>query len=287
MRFSMSRRQMLAGLSSASLLPLTGCSTEKSEPKIGDRFRHGVASGDPDNNSLIIWTRVTSDKPFENVTWEVATDAQFNGAVASGVQTTSRERDFTVKVLVQKLQPGKIYYYRFKVSEEVSDIGRTKTLPEGHVSRLGLAVASCSNFPFGYFNAYETIAKDEQVDLVLHLGDYIYEYADNGWGSDVGKTIGRIHQPANEIVSLDDYRQRHAQYKTDRGSQMMHSAHPLIPIWDDHESTNNPWMEGAQNHQPETEGEWGPRRDASVQAYYEWMPIREPQLGMSRAQYWR
>lgn len=287
MRFPISRRQLLAGVTAASALSVVGCTTENKSRSAASSFQHGVASGDPDHNSLVIWTRVSTDKDFENVSWEVAKDIDFNDIVASGNQTTSAERDFTVKVLVNKLLPGSRYFYRFKTAAGSSMIGRTKTLANGHVSQLGLAVASCSNFPFGYFNAYDAIAKDEQVDLVLHLGDYIYEYAEDGWGGKVGKEIGRVHLPAHEIVSLADYRQRHAQYKTDHGSQHMHAAHPLIPIWDDHETTNNPWMNGAQNHQPETEGDWSNRRSASLQAYYEWMPIREPSIGMSRAQYWR
>jgi len=122
---------------------------------------------------------------------------------------------------------------------------------------------------------------------VLHLGDYIYEYGAEEWGGDVGANLQRLHQPAHEIVSLADYRTRHGQYKSDPQSRAMHAAHPLVAIWDDHESTNNPWMGGAENHQPGQEGPWNPRRDASLQAYFEWMPVREPALGMSRQEYWR
>jgi phosphodiesterase/alkaline phosphatase D-like protein len=148
-------------------------------------------------------------------------------------------------------------------------------------------VVSCSNYPFGYFNVYEAIAKDPKVEWVLHLGDYIYEYPQDGWGAETGKALGREHEPAGETVSLSDYRQRHAQYKADEQSRMMHAAHPLLMIWDDHESANNPWMGGAQNHQSDTEGDWRARRDAALQAYYEWMPIRDPFPGQRATDYWR
>ena len=204
-----------------------------------------------------------------------------------GKFSTNDARDMTVKLVIDKLKPGKTYYYAFKCDGETSVTGRTRTLPEGAVEKLGLAVASCSNYPFGYFNAYEAIALDPAVDVVLHLGDYLYEYGADGYGGEQGAKIGREHVPTTEIVSLDDYRQRHAQYKADPGSRAMHAAHPLIAIWDDHESTNNSWREGAQNHQPETEGDWRQRRAASLKAYYEWMPVRDPAEGMRPEQFWR
>ncbi|MGY8796413.1 MAG: alkaline phosphatase D family protein, partial [Woeseiales bacterium] len=154
------------------------------------------------------------------------------------------------------------------------------------LEQLTIAVATCSNFPFGFFNAYEDIANDASIDVVVHLGDYIYEYSQFGYGGEAGKSIGRMHEPAHEIVSLADYRQRHAQYKSDVGSRAMHARHPLIAIWDDHETANNPWMGGAQNHQAD-EGSWQARRSASMTAYYEWMPIRTPEVGAPRENYWR
>ncbi|UPT62766.1 MAG: alkaline phosphatase D family protein [Hyphomonadaceae bacterium JAD_PAG50586_4] len=185
------------------------------------------------------------------------------------------------------LQPGARYFYRFIARGETSPVGRTRTLPEGNLDRLGIALVSCSNFAFGYFNAYDAIARDADVDFVLHTGDYIYEYGADGWGGEVGAALGRAHAPAHEIVTLADYRARQAQYKRDAGSLAMHAAHPLIVCWDDHESANNPWIGGAQNHQPETEGDWRTRREASVRAYYEWMPIREPGIGRGRNDLWR
>ena len=166
------------------------------------------------------------------------------------------------------------------------DAARTRTLPSGATESLGIALASCSNFAFGYFNAYRAIAEDESIDFVLHTGDYIYEYGADGWGAETAERLGRVHEPAHEIVSLADYRARHAQYKRDPDSQAMHATHPLMCCWDDHESTNNPWSGGAQNHQPE-EGSWNERRDASVRAYYEWMPIREPEGGLRPIDFWR
>lgn len=251
-------------------------------------FRHGVASGDPDATSLIIWTRITTDLPDLEVTWRVAADADFKTVVASGTAATGSERDWTVKALVTGLQPGQVYHYQFDAQGEVSPAGRTRTLPVSGPNKLGIALTSCSNYPFGFFNAYGAIANDDEIDFVLHTGDYIYEYGGaSGWGEDTATIIGRPHDPPHEIVTLQDYRTRHAQYKTDQGSRAMHAAHPLLCCWDDHESANNPWADGAQNHQPDTEGLWETRRAASVQAYYEWMPIREPEAGKSRLDFWR
>ncbi len=255
------------------------------------QFRHGVASGDPDASSLVIWTRVTPaasapDRPL-TVTWRLAPDPAFTGIAATGKAVAGPAADFTVKVLVGGLKPGQTYFYDFTVDGETSPTGRTRTLPTGALDRLGIALASCSNYAYGHFNAYDAIAKDPQVDVVLHTGDYIYEYGAGEWGDDVGTLLGRRHQPPHETVTLADYRQRHAQYKSDRGAQAMHAAHPFVACWDDHESTNNPWMGGAQNHQPDTEGDWATRRAASIQAYFEWMPVREPGPGRSRADFWR
>ena len=256
------------------------------DPERSRLFSHGIASGDPTHDSVLLWTRVAAVGAAE-VGWELALDTDFTQIVQQGSMETSETRDHTVKVIASNLQPGQMYYYRFSMDGVVSEPGRTRTLPTGSLERLGIAIASCSNFPFGYFNAYEVIANDTDIDFVLHLGDYHYEYGAGGWGGDEGAGIGRAHSPGHEIVSLEDYRERHAQYKTDTGSRLMHAAHPFICAWDDHESTNNPWLGGAQNHQPDTEGEWRARRDASLQAYFEWMPVRDPEAGRSRAELWR
>ncbi|HSG91676.1 MAG TPA: alkaline phosphatase D family protein [Pseudomonadales bacterium] len=281
------RRALVRGMAAGALLPWwTGIGTAAAATSAAV-FGHGVASGDPDRDSVVLWTRVTTASSATTVAWQVALDPAFTRIVRSGSTDTDAARDFAVKVLATDLSAGGRYYYRFVCEGVTSMVGRTRTLPAGAVDALGLAVVSCSNFPFGHFNAYDAIARDADVDLVLHLGDYLYEYAADSWGSDVGARIGRLHVPAGEIVSLDDYRTRHAQYRTDPASILMHAAHPLIAIWDDHESTNNPWTGGAQNHQPDTEGDWPSRRDSSVQAYYEWMPVREVPPGADRAARWR
>ncbi len=279
----LSRRTTLAALSAtAALAALPARGAAPGDPV----FRHGVASGDPDATSVVLWTRVTATGPVE-VTWELASDARFTRIVRSGTFATGPDRDFTVKPLAEGLAPGGRYFYRFRLGGAVSPVGQTRTLPVGALDRLGIALASCSNYAFGYFSAYAAIARDPAVDFVLHTGDYIYEYGADGWGADISRRIGRVHQPAHEIVSLDDYRTRHAQYKTDAGAQAMHAAKPLLACWDDHESANNPWTGGAQNHQPDKEGDWAARRAASIQAYFEWMPVREPVPGRTRMQFWR
>jgi alkaline phosphatase D len=285
-----SRRALLAGLAGGAAimaLPLSALAAAAVNPV----FRHGVASGDPDASSVVLWTRVTATAATP-VAWELAASPDFAKILKSGTVTTGPERDYTVKALATGLPAGGTFYYRFRIGKAVSPVGRTRTLPEGRVDNLGIALASCSNYAFGFFNAYDAIAKDAGIDFVLHTGDYIYEYGGkDGWGETVAAKIGRAHAPAHEIVTLTDYRTRHAQYKTDAGALAMHAHHTLLACWDDHESCNNPWTGGAQNHQPETEGDWATRRDASIRAYYEWMPVREPEWldakGRSRMQFWR
>lgn len=249
------------------------------------RFAHGVASGDPTPDGVVIWTRVSPEKDEGNlpVLFELAEDADFTRIVKSGRSEARMSADWTVKEEVDGLEPGARYFYRFRVGDAVSPVGRTKTLPQGRVERLKLAAMSCSNYPFGYFNAYDLIARDDELDAIIHLGDYIYEYGPVGYGAETGRQLGREHVPAKETVTLADYRQRHAQYKADPASQAMHGAHPLIAIWDDHETTNNAWDGGAENHDPdEGEGDWSVRQTAALQAYYEWMPVREPKPGRLR-----
>lgn len=238
-------------------------------------FRHGVASGDPLGDRVILWTRVTAPgaAPMA-VRWQIAADPGFRRVANEGIVTALPVRDHTVKVDALGLEPGRSYYYRFSTGREESPIGRTRTLPERTVGRLRLGVVSCSNLPFGYFSAYRHLAARHDLDLVLHLGDYLYEYAPDTYGD--GRALGRVHTPAREIVSLDDYRTRHAQYKSDPDLQEAHRQHPWICVWDDHESANNAWRDGAENHDPdEGEGEWSDRRAAAIRAYHEWLPIRE------------
>ena len=277
-----SRRHVVKGLASMPVvmqMPLALSSNKV--------FQHGVASGDPDQQSVVLWTRVTTISAQITVQWELSTDPNFSEVLQRGDVVTNPYRDHTVKVLVSSLKPGQQYWYRFYAEGSYSPVGRTKTLPVGSVDKLAIALVSCSNFAFGYFNAYAAIANNDAVDVVLHTGDYLYEYGADGCGADIARQLGREHSPRHEIVSLADYRQRHAQYKTDNGSQAMHASHPLIALWDDHESANNPWIGGAQNHQPDSEGDWRARRAAAVQAYYEWMPVREPGLTQSPLELWR
>ncbi|MCZ8217716.1 MAG: alkaline phosphatase D family protein, partial [Cyclobacteriaceae bacterium] len=234
-------------------------------------FYHGVASGDPLYDRVIIWTRVTPEDSLEQVLvkWEIAEDPAFASVYKTDSVTTTPARDYTVKVDVDGLKPGRFYYYRFKALGTTSMTGRTKTAAV-QTDSVALAVVSCSNWEFGYFNAYQKIAERE-LDAVVHLGDYIYEYPVGGYGD---TTIGRKHLPVHEIVTLQDYRTRYSQYHLDKGLQNARQQHPFITIWDDHEVANNVFKEGAQNHQ-DNEGEFAARKAAATQAYYEWLPIRE------------
>nr|MBA3949046.1 alkaline phosphatase D family protein [Acidobacteriota bacterium] len=219
-------------------------------------FLHGVASGDPRHHGVILWTRATppAGRREVAVTCEIAADARFARIVGRTMQMTTAARDFTVKIDALGLEPGATYYYRFSALGEASPTGRTRTLPR-QASRVRLAVASCSNLPWGYFNAYRRIAEREDLDAVLHLGDYIYEYRNGTYGD--GTAFGRVPMPDKEITTLEDYRTRHAQYKSDPDLQAAHAMHPWIAVWDDHEFTNNAWRDGAQNHNPEDgEGRW-------------------------------
>jgi alkaline phosphatase D len=239
-------------------------------------FRHGVASGDPLTDRVILWTRISGAAATARpaVDWQLAADQSFKQIAARGVVHTDASRDFTVKIDAGGLQAGRTYYYRFESGGERSMVGRTRTLPDRDVRRIRLAIASCSNMPFGYFNAYRGIGRRADLDAVLHLGDYIYEYENGRYGD--GTKFGRIPQPNREIITLEDYRTRHAQYKTDVDLQEAHRQHPWIVVWDDHEFANNTWRDGALNHQPEKgEGDWSTRRRAAIRAYFEWMPIRK------------
>jgi alkaline phosphatase D len=239
----------------------------------GPVFRHGVASGDPLPDRVILWTRATPpDGGTTSVTVDyiVATDTALTQVVRSGRMRTNANRDFTAKIDVTGLDAGRTYYYRFSALGSQSPVGRTRTLPAGSTSRLRIAVASCASHAAGYFNAYRRIAERAELDLVLHLGDYLYEY-----GSDVfGST--RPTEPPTEALTLTDYRTRHAQYKRDVDLQEMQRQHAMVAIWDDHEVANDAWRSGAENHDAATEGSYARRRAGALQAYYEWMPVREP-----------
>ncbi len=272
------RRDLLLG-ALALTVPLGGCVTEAG-PAVAETpapkgpFQHGVASGDPLPDAVVLWTRVKGEAagPVEGK-WEISEDPAFSKQVTGGAFSTSQERDFTVKVDARGLAPGRTYYYRFTALGATSPVGRTRTAPSGAVDRLRFAVVSCASFAHGYFHGYRALAKQADLDAVLHLGDYIYEYAAGDFGS------VRVYEPANEILSLADYRTRHAQYKRDPDLQAVHRQHPFITIWDDHEIANDGWQDGAQNHNPVSEGSWAERKAAAKRAYMEWMPIREQDGG--------
>ena len=243
-------------------------------------FLHGVASGDPLSDRVMLWTRATPSGVPEGkdieVQWEVASDALFASLVKSGSFTTNAARDFTVKVDVSGLAANSVYFYRFSYDGMRSPVGRTKTLPVGKVDQVKLAVLTCSNYPAGYFNVYAEVAKLNDLDAAIHLGDYIYEYPRGGYASQDALTLNRQVDPKNEIITLTDYRSRYAQYRTDTDLQAVHAKLPFITIWDDHEFANDAWTGGAENHDPATEGPFSARRAAALQAYHEWMPIRLP-----------
>jgi len=241
-------------------------------------FRHGVASGDPLADSIILWTRVSGQAGPVRVNWQLARDPALRSIVKEGEVVTGPERDHTVKIDVGGLEPGGVYYYGFYFDGSASPVGRTRTLPAGAVDSVRFAVVSCSNYPYGYFHVYRDIAEQDDIDAVLHLGDYLYEYPMGGYATEFAAALGREPEPRNETVTLADYRSRHAQYKSDPDSQAMHSRHPLIAIWDDHEIANDAFRTGAQNHQAE-EGDYAVRVRAAVQAYFEWMPIRGTAAG--------
>ncbi len=237
-------------------------------------FYHGVAAGDPLSDRIIIWTRITPNSPTQpgevlNVNWRVASDIAMNNIVATGSTITSSLRDYTVKVDVIGLNPKTCYYYDFTYDGTNSLVGRMKTAPSTNADSVRFAVVSCSDYENGYFNAYASIVERNDIDAVIHLGDYIYEYVAAA-GVD-----GRLAEPANEIVTLSDYRTRYSHYRLDKDLRNVHQQYAFITVWDDHETANNSWMNGAENHTEGTEGIWSARKSSGKQAYFEWMPVRE------------
>lgn len=235
-------------------------------------FYHGVASGDPTQKSIMLWTKLTLNQGVSaaRVQWEISTDSKFKNIVLMNEVIVAEKDDFCVKVDVKNLTAGTHYYYRFNYEGKYSIVGQTQTLPDNSEG-LGLGFASCSNYEWGYFNNYRFMAEDEAVDLVVHLGDYIYEYAPGGYGD---TSLGRKVVPDHEIISLMDYRTRYSLYRLDPDLQLVHQMKPFITTWDDHEITNNAYDEGAQNHQA-NEGDYHLRKIAARKAYYEWLPVRK------------
>lgn len=273
------RRGLLGLFAAGSTLP-TAARAERRH--VG--FLHGVASGDPLADRVILWTRLTAHAPTE-VEWRVWPWGEARPARPTGRVTADAERDFTIKVDASGLEPGQEYAFDFAVGDLVSPVGRCRTLPVGAIEDVVVAVASCQLHPGGLFNAYAAMAGLERLDAVIHLGDYIYEYgaAPGDYGMAAGQALGRIPEPPHEIVTLADYRLRHAQYKSDPDLQAAHARAAFICVWDDHEVTNDGWLNGAENHQSDTEGDWATRKAAAIRAYAEWMPIREPEGGLTDA----
>ncbi len=254
-------------------------------------YLHGVASGDPLPTQVILWTRVTptSGEGSIPMRWEVMKDGE---VVSRGGTSAEASRDYCVKVDAGGLEPGTAYTFRF-VAETMegdaeSPTGRTKTTTVSGGEAVKFAIVSCSNWQFGYFNVYDALSKIDDLDAIIHLGDYFYEYGIDGYGAETAQALGRLHDPVVETVTLDDYRMRHAQYKSDPSAQAAHAAVPWLCTWDDHESTNNSYRNGAENHNPEqNEGDWTDRKQVAVQAYLEWMPVRDPEPGRARESIYR
>lgn len=240
-------------------------------------FTHSVTSGEPGADSMLLWTRyVPATGDSARLVAEISESENFARIVASGAIITGPWRDWTAKVTLDGLAPGRRYFYRFVAADGTrSPVGRTKTLPDDAAATWRAAVFSCSNFGFGWFNAYGHAAARDDLDAAIHLGDYFYEYSPGKYPPAAAQVAGRIPQPLAETIHLADYRLRFASYRADPDLQALHAKVPWIVQWDDHESANDSWEGGAENHDPATEGDWNQRRAASVQAYREWMPVSD------------
>ncbi|GGV67829.1 phosphodiesterase/alkaline phosphatase D [Streptomyces griseoloalbus] len=251
-------------------------------------FLHGVASGDPLPDGILLWTRVTPTPeatpgsgrgPDTEVSWTVARDKALTDVVATGSTRATAASDHTVKADIRGLRPATDYWFRFSAGGTDSPVARTRTAPAADAAVTGLrfGVVSCSNWEAGHFSAYRHLAARSDLDAWLHLGDYLYEYGTGEYGAR-GEVV-RPHAPAHEIVTLADYRVRHGVYKTDPDLQALHHRAPVVAMWDDHEIANDTWSGGAENHTEGAEGTWAARQAAAKQAYFEWMPVRPALAG--------
>jgi alkaline phosphatase D len=265
---------------------LVACGGSNARPAV---FSYGVASGDPLTDRVILWTYAKMPNSNDPValTWQVASDSAFTKVISSGRVNASEASSFTAKVDATGLSAGNTYFYRFTDDAgTVSTVGTTRTLPATSATSVKLAVFSCTLFSAGYFNTYDAAAKSD-AQYAIHLGDYIYEYGSdpakfgnkNADGVTTAVTLNRVTSPANDIVSLSDYRTRYALYKSDLNLQALHAKMPWITIWDDHEFANNAFMTGAENHNTATQGDWLTRKNDAAKAYHEWMPIRTDATG--------
>ncbi len=268
------RRQIIKGMGATlGVLALRGYAVAD---EAAAYFTHGIASGDPLADRVILWSRVLPGDGVERkltARWEVAEDNFFHRIVAAGDVSTGPERDYTLKADATGLSPGKTYYYRFRVAGVISQTGRTRTLPTGAVEQFRIGLASCSNYPQGFFHAYQDMARAD-LDVVMHVGDYIYEYPAGTYSNPVAtEQLGRQVKPANELLRTEDYRQRYGLYRSDPDLQAAHAMHPWICVWDDHELMNDTWKAGAENHN-EGEGDFAERIAMARKVYHEWLPIR-------------
>ncbi|MGA1383473.1 MAG: alkaline phosphatase D family protein, partial [Steroidobacteraceae bacterium] len=264
------RRQLIhagmLGLGALSLPALGGLLSARG-------FTHGVASGEPDIDSVLLWTRFVAEGDVR-LRVEVARDVGFTRLVGGGETVAELSRDCTARITIRNLEPGRWYFYRFIAPDgSMSVIGRTRTLPVGDVSKFGIGLFSCSNLGFGWFNAYAHACERSDLDVMIHVGDYIYEYPLGSYPDLKSLIPGRHIEPENETVSLEDYRLRYASYRLDPDLQRLHQFYPMIAQWDDHEFTNDAWMDGAENHQSASEGDWALRKAAAERVYREWMPV--------------
>jgi alkaline phosphatase D len=272
---SFNRRDFIIGLG-AGAAALPGLVRAQTAPS--GVFGHGVASGDPEVNAVVIWTRVSPSLGSSvAVNWDVAQDAAFTQMLRRGRAIALAANDHTVKIDVRGLPAGARLFYRFSAGGQTSAVGKTRTLPMGALNEVKLGVFSCANYPAGYFHAYAEAARMSDLFAAVHVGDYIYEYPRGGYASEGAASMGREVLPATELLALNDYRQRYAQYRTDVDLQALHAAMPWICVWDDHEIANDTWKAGAENHTPATEGDFFVRRAAAIKAYYEWLPVRPPE----------
>ena len=279
-KINLTRRAALLGAAGASLA-VGACAPqiEAFRPASNDGpFRHGLASGDPDQTSVMLWTALTNDGGgYRGV--EVATDAAFENIVfesGQDIRYIMMQPLGTLKILATGLRPGQAYFYRFRLDETYSPTGITRTLPVGALDSYTIGIMSCANFPAGHFNVYREAAENGGLDLVLHLGDYLYEYAMGQYATGDAEALNRVPDPLHEMISAADYVARHAQYKSDPDLQALHAAAPWIMTWDDHETANDSNRDGAQNHN-EGEGSWADRRTVALRAWYDWTPTREPE----------
>jgi alkaline phosphatase D len=251
-----------------------GASTPWSELALNSElFEHGVASGDPSTSAVILWTRLSGQSGGQELRWVVANDEALQDIVSEGKVSTDADRDFTAQVDADGLSAGGTYYYAFALGNQGrSVVGRARTLPGDDVEHVRFAFTSCANYNNGFFHAYRAIAQRSDLDVWIHLGDYIYEYAEGVYGD---PSIGRTLDPLHEILTVDDYRTRYAQARKDPDLQELHRRHTCIVVWDDHEVANDAWRTGAENHMPE-EGDFQARYDAGTQVFKEWIPLRLP-----------